>query len=375
MPSGHHSEHARRHLGGLVTVRAAAADTNGSLAVIEERASRGYTTPPHVHRREDETLFVIEGTVEYTIDGVTATVTAGAAAFLPRGVPHNFTVLSSAAHFLVIITPGGFERFFSEVSPPAAAEDQDHPDTDPVRMAASAAELGTTVLGTPEDRGEQALTAAQLAAASDTLAEITEAYRVIEHAVAGPGPLPSRLDALAERLTAVACARLSQHPAHARSLILLGILAERAERAERTPQALPIQVPRLLDAVRPDWPESTALAAAYLLAHFPEHAEAIEEALTTTVLDAPDLARLRRCLARPADLGGTEALNLLGRVWPSPATWMLDPAERDLDQRWRATLALTAEAAEELWLSETATLLAFMGAKAEHAVERAQSDA
>lgn len=374
MPSGHHSERAWWHLGGLVTIRAAAEETNGSLAVIEERAPRGYTTPPHVHRREDETLFVIEGTLEYTIDGTAATVTAGEAAFLPRGVPHNFAVLSDQALFLVIITPGGFERFFGEVSPPASARrqpsaaDQDHPQTDPVRMATSAAELGTMVLGTSADRGEQALAAAQRAATSGSLAEITDAYRVIEDVVAGPGPLPSGLDALTERLAVLAYNRLSQHPAHARSVILLGILAERA------PRALPIQVPRLLDTVRPDWPEGIALAAAYLLAHFPEHAAVIEGALTATVLSEPDLARLRRCLAQPG-FTSRESLDQLGRVWPSPAVWRLDPAEQDLDRQWRATLPLTAEALADLWRSETTALLAFMGARAQHAVERAQRDA
>jgi quercetin dioxygenase-like cupin family protein len=372
VPSGHHPERARSHLGGLVTIRTAAEDTNGSLAVVEERAARGYTTPPHVHRREDEVLFVIAGTVEYTVDGVAATASAGEGVFLPRGVPHNFTVLSGQAHFLVIVTPGGFERFFSQVSPPASAPHPPaaagHPHADPVRMAASAAELGTTVLGTPGDRGEQALAAVALAATSGALAEITGAYRVIEDVVAGPGPLPSGLDALAEGLTAVACNRLSRHPVHARSLILLGILAERAT------AALTIQVPELLDAVRPDWPEPTALAAAYLLAHFPAHAAVIEDAFTRTVLAGPDRGRLRRCLASP-DFTSSESLDLLGRVWPSPATWSLDPAERDLDQRWRATLALTPETAAQLWQSETAALLAFMGAKAEHAVERAQIDA
>ncbi|HZR52363.1 MAG TPA: cupin domain-containing protein [Streptosporangiaceae bacterium] len=366
MPSsGDGADRARWHLGGLLTIRAAAQDTNGSLAVIEERAARGYTTPPHVHRREDETLFVIDGTLEYTVGGGAATVTAGEAAFLPRGVPHNFAVVSDQAHYLVIVTPGGFERFFSEVSPPAAAQrlptPADHPHTDPVRMAASAARLGTTVFDA-SDRG--ALAAVRVALVSPSLHEITGAYRVIEDAVASAGPLADAVvDALALRLAEVAAARLSEHPVHARSLILLGILAERAGRD------LPIGVPALVAAVRPDWPEATALAAAYLLAHFPSDAAAIESALRVTLLTEPDLGRLRRCLTEPG------SVEQLGRVWPSPTMWTLDPAERDLDRRWRAALPVTAETVSELWRSETVALLAYLGAKAEHAVETALRDA
>lgn len=277
---------ARRHLGGLVTIRAAAEDTNGSLAIVEERTARGYTIPPHLHQREDETVFVIDGTVEYTVDGTTATAAAGEAAFLPRGVPHHFTVVSEQAHFLVIVTPGGFERFFVEVSPPAS----EHTDsgTDPMRMVESAAALGTTVF-----RGaESALVAAARVATSTALPEIAAAYRVLADVVAGPGPLPS--EALATVLGEVAITRLAEHQVHAHSLVLLGILVE------RTGLDLRERVPELVKAVRPDWPRATALAAAYLLAHFPSEAVAIESALTATALSEEDLSG---CAA----------------VWPDPA--------------------------------------------------------
>lgn len=368
MPSsGDGAERARWHLGGLVTIRAAAEDTNGSLAVIEEKAARGYSTPRHVHRREDETLFVIDGTLEYALDGPAAIVSAGEAVFLPRGVPHNFAVTSDQAHFLVILTPGGFERFFSQVSPVASAQrlpgPADHPRTDPVRMSGSAAGLGTTVFDTSDGSGRRVLAAVELAATSAALAEIAGAYRVIEDAVAAAGPGPTPLEEFTERLAAVAAARMSEHPVHGRALILLGILAERAGRD------LPIQLPELIDAVRRDWPEATALAAAYLFAHFPSDAAAIETALNATVLSEPDLGRLRRCLAQPG------SLEQLGRVWPSPAMWTLDTAEHDLDRRWRAALPLTADTGAALWRSETVALLAYMGAKAEHAVERALRDA
>src|SRR5829696_6692042 len=106
----------RWHLGGLLSISATANDTNGAVSVVEERAVRGYATPPHVHGREDETLFVIEGELKYVVGGTPGIAVAGNTVFLPRSVPHRFEVTSQEARFLVIITPGGFEQFFKEVS-------------------------------------------------------------------------------------------------------------------------------------------------------------------------------------------------------------------------------------------------------------------
>ena len=360
IPDSPADREARRHLGGLVTIRAAAADTNGSLAVVEERTSRGYTTPPHVHHREDETLFVIDGVVEYTVDGHTATASAGEAAFLPRGRPHSFTVVSAEAHFLVIVTPGGFETFFAEVSPPAA-DATDQARTRFADMVASAAALGTTVF----TDGEPALAAARILTTLANPAQLSAAYRTIEDVVAGTGPLPVATDALID-LLGEAAVRVGEHPVHGRTLILLGILTEREPRAESRVRAA---MRKVLTGVDADWPESTTLAAAYLGAHFPADADAIMAALGGTHLTEPDLARLRRCLHRP-DPTSPATLNGLGRAWPSPTIWALDSAERDLDRGWRAGLGLTPELAAQLWQAETTALLAYLGAQAEYAVER-----
>jgi hypothetical protein len=242
--------------------------------------------------------------------------------------------------------------------------------TDEERARAHLGGLATSRAAAEDTNGslaEPALAAAGIVGSSSTLSQIIDAYRVIEDAVAGVGPLPSQLDVLTDRLVDVAATRLAEDPVHARSLILLGILAERDGHVE----APKLVAPELVKAVRSDWPESTALAAAYLFAHFPADAPAIESALSATVLAEADVARLRRCLARP-DFTDRAALEQLGRVWPSPTTWTLNAGERDLDQRWRATLDLTPEAVAALWQSETTALLAFMGAKAMHAVEQSR---
>lgn len=94
-----------------------ATDTGGRLAVTEVTVPPGDGPPPHVHDREDELFYILDGELEVCSDGVWATVSAGGTVFLPRGVPHTFrNATDRPCRFLVVITPGGFEGFFRESS-------------------------------------------------------------------------------------------------------------------------------------------------------------------------------------------------------------------------------------------------------------------
>jgi hypothetical protein len=173
------------------------------------------------------------------------------------------------------------------------------------------------------------------------------------------GPVPTPLDAVVDSLLDAA-RQVGENPAHARALILLGIVVEGEDQAR---QRVHDAVPDLVRLVRPDAPRSVALAFTYLLAHFPAHADAVRAALEPLGLPDADRLRLLRCLDPP-----TAAR--IGRVWPSPTVWELDATERELDRAWRATLRLDESQALALWESETTALLAYMGAKAENAVTR-----
>jgi hypothetical protein len=181
------------------------------------------------------------------------------------------------------------------------------------------------------------------------------AYGELGAALVEPAPMVT--GGIADMLVDAVMERLAADPVHSRALILLGILVERS--------GADLDVPRLLQAVGPDLDDATVLAFAYLLAHFPAHSTAVLDAMSTTDLAEEDRERLARCLAQP-DAGR------LGRVWPSPVVWRLDAGERQLDQDWRAHLRLDAETAGQLWKDETVALLAYMGAKADHAVERTE---
>ena len=91
------------------------------LCKCEAVTRKGNGPPPHIHHREDETFYVVEGEVTVSVGDRTITATPGTMVFLPRGIPHTFAIESDQARMLVIVTPAGLEGWFKEFSVPAAA--------------------------------------------------------------------------------------------------------------------------------------------------------------------------------------------------------------------------------------------------------------
>lgn len=71
----------------------------------------------HVHMTMDETLTVVEGQIEFIVEGEKYLRSAGSVAFIPRGVRHGFSNLSSTpARVLVLFTPAGNQHeYFREL--------------------------------------------------------------------------------------------------------------------------------------------------------------------------------------------------------------------------------------------------------------------
>ncbi len=135
----------------LVHVHVDAQTSNGRLAVVDERGRRGNMPPLHVHHRDDETFYVIDGEVSLFVAGRQLTLTAGQAALAPREVPHSYRVESEQAHWLVITTPAGFESFVRRVAEPAPADELPAAGRpiDPALLAHAAADVGIEILGPP----------------------------------------------------------------------------------------------------------------------------------------------------------------------------------------------------------------------------------
>ena len=113
--------------GGLWTMKVTAEETDGAFMLIEDRMTRGKTTPLHTHPHEDETMIVLEGEILFYVEGREHRVGPGGVAVAPRGVPHAFMVTSESAIILALQTPGSGEAFYRDASEPATAE------TDPAR--------------------------------------------------------------------------------------------------------------------------------------------------------------------------------------------------------------------------------------------------
>src|SRR5499425_2019853 len=102
--------------GHLMTFLATAEDTQGQFALIEAVARKGNVPPPHIHHREDETFYVLEGEVVVSVGGRTMKGTAGTMFFLPRNQAHSFTIESEQCRMLILLTLAGLEGWFKEFS-------------------------------------------------------------------------------------------------------------------------------------------------------------------------------------------------------------------------------------------------------------------
>jgi quercetin dioxygenase-like cupin family protein len=101
---------------GLFTFKVTSEQSGGVFILSEDTMSRGKTTPLHVHRIHDETVYLIEGELLVHLDGVEYISRPGSVVAIPRGTPHAFLVKSETARLIVFVTPGdrNAEAFFRE---------------------------------------------------------------------------------------------------------------------------------------------------------------------------------------------------------------------------------------------------------------------
>jgi len=104
-----------------MTFLATAEDTQGKFALIEAVARKGNVPPPHIHHREEETFYVLEGEMTFSVGGQTIKATPGTMVCLPRDVAHSFVIDSEQGRVLILLTPAGLEGWFKEFSEPAPA--------------------------------------------------------------------------------------------------------------------------------------------------------------------------------------------------------------------------------------------------------------
>lgn len=97
--------------------------TDGALSVLIGRHQPGEGPPDHVHYKQEEVFYILEGTYEMTVGGVTTTAGPGTLVFIPRNVVHRFTnVGDTTACMLDWTLPGGQDHYFKTISDLAATD-------------------------------------------------------------------------------------------------------------------------------------------------------------------------------------------------------------------------------------------------------------
>lgn len=106
--------------GDLYTLLVTGEETNNAFFQFEAVVPEGGGPPPHVHSREDESFYIVSGSLEVLLGDKTHHAKRGDFVFIPRGTVHRFkNVGGDMAVQLVTFVPAGMERFFREVFPEA----------------------------------------------------------------------------------------------------------------------------------------------------------------------------------------------------------------------------------------------------------------
>jgi uncharacterized cupin superfamily protein len=114
----------------LMTTKAAMSETAGAYNLSEHIVTAASNPPKHVQMDEDEAFYILEGEIEFEVDGQVALATPGTFAFVARGAAHTFRVLTDTARMLVICSgkpADNLEDFFLGMGSPATERELPSP--------------------------------------------------------------------------------------------------------------------------------------------------------------------------------------------------------------------------------------------------------
>lgn len=123
-------------MGMLMTFKAISEETDGAYSLYVATIPPHIGTPPHIHHRETEAFYMLEGTLEFITGERTVRAVAGDFLHVDKGVVHGYTNVGSATvRYLGIVTPGGLhERLFAALGEEATAETLPPPPAGPPDM-------------------------------------------------------------------------------------------------------------------------------------------------------------------------------------------------------------------------------------------------
>jgi quercetin dioxygenase-like cupin family protein len=137
----------------LMTFVISGEDTGGKYALTDSTVPPQGEVPPHIHHREDEAFWVLEGELEVLVGEDKIGASAGSFVHLPRGVIHTYkNVGATSARFLTLMVPAGLEKFFEEVGKPGTDLSTPPPfgEEDVEKLLAVAPNYGAEIPPPPE---------------------------------------------------------------------------------------------------------------------------------------------------------------------------------------------------------------------------------
>jgi quercetin dioxygenase-like cupin family protein len=111
--------------GSNAELKLAGEQSGSDWAVVEWHLRAGDEPPIHTHTREDETIYVLAGSITAFVANERIDVEAGSYAALPKNIPHGLAVRGEEAQLLITLQPAGAEYFLVP---------RDETDTDPARF-------------------------------------------------------------------------------------------------------------------------------------------------------------------------------------------------------------------------------------------------
>jgi quercetin dioxygenase-like cupin family protein len=102
--------------GDMYTFLVTGEETGGTVFAMEGLVPAGGGPPLHIHEREDEALYILEGECEVEVGDNRVLAAAGDLVWMPRGTAHRFSNTGTGtARIILTFTPAGIEHFFEEV--------------------------------------------------------------------------------------------------------------------------------------------------------------------------------------------------------------------------------------------------------------------
>lgn len=139
-------------VGDIVTIKATGEATGGAFSLLEVETPPGGGAPMHVHSREDEAFYVLEGAYELLMEGKRVALSPGSFAFVPRGTTATYrNAGNSWGRLLILCTPAGHEVFMRAIGRPLGPQEVPQAGGPPTLEQAAflidtAAKFGVTIL-------------------------------------------------------------------------------------------------------------------------------------------------------------------------------------------------------------------------------------